>query len=585
MPNAFNAFMVVATMEIANAILLEAALSLLGLGVQLPMADAPTHLRRVDDMTRRGAVVTPQPEATEAGADILRAGGNAVDAAVACAFVQSVVDPMMCGIAGFGSLGVYLPGEGVHTYYDFHAPAPGRTRPDMWEKLIKGEARDGYGFILEGNVNDIGYQSICMPASLRAYADAHAEHGKLPWAEIIAPAIAYAESGWAVRPHVYAFWSNPGIMGRVGNDARLAHTAASRELYCRPDGSPKRVGEWIVNRDYAAVLRLIAREGASVLYEGEIADAIDMDMRANGGLLERADLGAFRVKRLAPLRSRYRGFEVTTNHPPGGGIMLLQMLSALAHFDLAGLGHNSPEYVRVVAEAMKAATRDKDRYVGDPAFVDVPVDRLSSKSYGATLARNIKAGRKVNVPRFNSGLPSKDTTQVSIIDRNGNCVSMTHSLGMPSGVITKGLGFMYNGCMGVFDPRPGRAGSLAPGKARFSSICPSIVFQDGKVNLVIGAPGATQIAMGVLQVMLNVLDFDMSMLEAVSAPRFSATSNAIDLANRIPRAVERALTDGGYETVRSPLSYHFGWVHGIKVGANGPEGGADPATDGMPLYV
>ncbi len=536
-------------------------------------------------MKKRGIVVTPQPEATEAGADILRAGGNAVDAAIACAFVQAVVDPMMCGVAGFGSLAVYLPHRNVHTYVDFHSPSPGKTRPDMWEKLILGEARDGYGFILEGNVNDIGYQSICVPASLRAFADAHAEYGKLPWKEVIAPAIAYAEDGWAVRPHVARWWSDIGAMGRVGNDARLAFTPDSKALYCRADGTPKRVGDRVANRDFATVLRLIARDGAKIFYEGEIADAIDADMRANGGLLTRADLAEYRPKRQTPLRSTYRGFDVTTNHPPGGGVMLLQMLNTLESFDLVGLGHNSPDYVQTVAEAMKAATRDKDRHVGDPAFVDVPVERLTSKAYGAEIARDIKAGRKAEVPRFNAGAPSKDTTQVSVMDADGNCVSMTHSLGMPSGVITKGLGFMYNGCMGVFDPRPGRAGSLAPGKARFSSICPSIVFEGGEVKLVIGAPGATHIAMGVLQATLNVLDFDMSMQEAVSAPRFSATSNAIDLTNRIPRAVERELSARGYEMIRIAESYQFGWVHGIKVVAAGTEGGADPATDGMSMYA
>jgi gamma-glutamyltranspeptidase/glutathione hydrolase len=162
---------------------------------------------------------------------------------------------------------------------------------------------------------------------------------------------------------------------------------------------------------------------------------------------------------------------------------------------------------------------------------------------------------------------------------------MTHSLGMPSGVVTKGLGFMYNGCMGVFDPRPGRTGSLTPGKARFSSICPSIIFESDNPVLVIGAPGATQIAIGVLQVTLNVLDFEMTMLEAVSASRFSATSNVIDLSNRIPRFVERGLWSLGYQTVRSPLSHTFAWVHGIKITAEGLEGGADPATDGMALSL
>jgi len=530
-------------------------------------------------------IVTPQPEATEAGIDILAAGGNAIDAAVATALVQTVVDPLMCGIAGFGSVAVYLPSKKIHTYYDFHAPAPGAVRPDMWESLIEGEARDGYGFTLKGKVNDIGYQSICVPASLKAYAEAHHDHGKLPWAELFGPAIAYAEGGWDVRPHVYTFWSEEGTMGRVGNAERIAFTPAAGELYCRRDGSPKRVGDRVTNRNYGAVLRAIAKSGAQAFYQGEIADAIDADMRANGGLLRRSDLETYRIVRNAPLSRNYRNFRVTSNQAPGGGIMLLEMLGALENFNLRSLGHNSVEYVRIVAEAMKAATRDKDQFIGDPSFVDVPTEWLISKDHCAEIADAIKGGHKADVARFNPGLPSKETTQVSIRDAEGNCVSMTHSLGMPSGVITPGLGFMYNGCMGVFDPRPGRAGSLAAGKARFSSICPSIVFEGDEPVLVIGAPGATQIAMGVLQVTLNVLDFEMTMLEAVSSPRFSATSNVIDLSNRIPRSVERELSGLGYQTVRSPLSHTFAWVHGIKITPDGLEGGADPATDGMALSI
>ena len=536
-------------------------------------------------MTDKGMIVTPQPEATEAGRDILAAGGNAIDAAVATALVQTVVDPLMCGIAGFGSLAAYLPAKKVHTYYDFHSPAPAAVRPEMWESLIESEARDGYGFILKGKVNDIGYQSICVPASLKAYAAAHRDHGKLPWAELFGPAIAYAEGGWDVRPHVHTFWTEEAVMGRVGNAQRIAFTPAARELYCRADGSPKRVGDRVLNRDYGAVLKTIAKGGADAFYRGEIADAIDQDMRAHDGLLRASDLEIFEIVRNVPLSSGYRNFRVTSNQAPGGGIMLLEMLGTLENFDLRTLGHNSVEYVRVVAEAMKAATRDKDLFIGDPSFVDVPTERLISKPYCAEVAGAIKRGEKVEVARFNAGLPSKETTQVSVRDAEGNCVSMTHSLGMPSGVITKGLGFMYNGCMGVFDPRPGRAGSLAPGKARFSSICPSIVFENEQPVLVIGAPGATQIAMGVLQVTLNVLDFGMTMLEAVSSPRFSATSNVIDLSNRIPRSVERELVALGYPTVRSPLSHTFAWVHGIKITPEGLEGGADPATDGVAMSV
>ena len=532
-----------------------------------------------------GMVVSPQPEASEAGYEILQAGGNAVDAAIAMAFVQGVVDPMMCGIAGFGSMAVYEPESGRHEYIDFHSPAPGSATGDMWQDLIEGEARDGYGFILKGQVNDIGYKSICVPASLRAYATAHERHGSMPWKELLARAIRWAEEGWDVRPHVHYFWSQPAVMGRVANHERIAYTPAAKALYCREDGTPKQVGDRVVNPDLARTLSIIAEEGAEAFYTGEIAKRIVADMEANGGLVSAEDLAGYQAQINVPVVSGYRDWKVTTNQPPGGGLMLSLMLNILEHFDLAAMGHNSPEYVRVVAEAMKRATIDKDEGIGDPAFLDVPAERLLSKDYAAECAGRIKRGEKADVPRFDPAAPSKDTTHVSVVDGNGLCVSMTHSLGMPSGVVTEGLGFMYNGCMGVFDPRPNQPGSIAPGKARFSSVVPSIIFRDEEPYVVIGAPGATQIAMGVLQAVLNVLDFGCSMQEAVWRPRFSATSNAIDVTNRIPRFVTEELEGMGYEVIRNPQSFGIAWVHGIRITGEGLDGGADPGADGMTLKV
>lgn len=530
-------------------------------------------------------IAAAQMEAAEAGADMLAAGGNAVDAAIACALVQGVVDPLMAGISGFGSLGIYFPSKGHHGYVDFHAPAPGKATPDMWADLIESEARDGYGFVLKGRVNDVGYQSICVPASLRAYYDAHQEFGALPWRDIVQPAIEWAERGWMVRPHVHYFWSSPEQMGRTPNPERLAYSQSGRRLYCRPDGSPKQVGDFAQNPDLGRTLRLIAEQGADVFYRGEIADRIVADMEANGGLISHDDLAGYRTIRREPLWGTYRDFTISSNQPPGGGVMLIEMLNILEHFDLRGIGHNTVEYLRIVSEAMKRATIDKDRHVGDPDFVDVPLGDLLSKDYAARLAADIEAGVVAEVPRFNAGLPSKDTTHVSVVDKAGNCVTMTHSLGMPSGVITEGLGFFHNGCMGVFDPRPGMTGSIAPGKARFSSVCPSIVFRDGKPHLVIGAPGATQIAMGVLQAVLNVLDHGMTMTEAVSAARFSATSNAIDVSNRIPYRVTRGLEAKGYEIVRSPYTFGFAAVHGIRIDGDRLDGGADPGHDGVAIGV
>ena len=537
----------------------------------------------MNQLHQTGVVVAPQPEAAEAGLDILNAGGNAVDAAIAVAFVQGVVDPLMCGIAGFGSMAVYDPIIGTHEYIDFHAPAPGVATDDMWEDLIEGEARDGFGFTLKGRVNDIGYQSICVPASLRGYATAHARHGKLPWADLLNHAISWARTGWVVRPHVDEFWSDPGAMGRVANSERLNHTPGARALYCRDDGSPKQIGDIVKNPDLAGTLSIIAKKGADAFYTGEIARAIVADMEINSGLISATDLAEYSPTINNPLISTYRDFTITTNKPPGGGLMLSQMLNILEYFDLKSIGHNSVEYVRIVSEAMKYATIDKDYGIGDPAFVDVPSNRILSKDYAAKLAECIKRGERADVPRFDPVAQCKDTTQISIVDKNGCCVSMTHSLGMPSGVVTEGLGFMYNGCMGVFDPRSGQTGSIAPGKARFSSIVPSIVFRDDHPYVVIGAPGATQIAMGVLQAVINVLDFGCTMLEAVALPRFSSTSNAIDVTNRIPHYITSQLEELGYEVIRSPRSYGVAWVHGIRITDRGLEGGADPGADGVAL--
>jgi gamma-glutamyltranspeptidase/glutathione hydrolase len=534
---------------------------------------------------KRGMISAPQPEAVDAGADIFTLGGNAVDAAIACAFVQGVVDPLMCGIAGFGSMQLYLPKTNTHEFIDFHGRAPIAATASMWENMIEGETRDGFGFILKGRVNDIGYQSITAPGSLKAYHEAHQDYGRLDWKTIIQPAIDYATNGWVVRPHVHYWWSIRDHFGRTANPERIAFSKSGRSLYCDASGHPKKVGEKVVNNDLANTLMRIANDGAETFYNGEIAEEITKDMAANGALLSHEDLRSYRTTRSSPLWGQYRGYDLSTNNPPGGGIMLVALLNILENFDLRSIGHNTPEYIRVVCEAMKRATNDKDNFVGDPNFIDVPVARLTSKPYAREQAQAIKNGQFANVKRLASFAEPQDTTHISAIDADGNAVSMTHSLGMPSGVISPGLGFMYNGCMGVFDPRPGRAGSIAPGKGRFSSICPSMLFHEGQPSMVIGAPGGTQIAMGVLQAILNVIDFDMSMVEAVSAPRFSSTSNLVDVSNRISRHATRPLEKMGYQIMRSPYGFGFGAVHGMKRVGENWQGAADPGHDGMVVEI
>ncbi len=533
-----------------------------------------------------GMVSAPQPEAVEAGLDILKDGGNVVDAAIGAGLVQTAVDPQNCGIAGFGSMHLFLADKAVHTCIDFHGRAPLATRPEMWEDLIVRECDDGFGFVLKGEVNEIGYQSMTTPLTIKAFDEALSRFGTRSLAEMLAPAILYCEDGFAVRPGLHRLWTRAAESGRIARSRGLTDDPATAKIYTKADGSIRGVGEILRNPDMARTYRRIAEHGAEDFYSGEIARQIDADMRANGGLITLEDLAACETETVDPLWTDYRGHRVATNQPPGGGLMIVLMLNILENFDLAAMGHNSADYIATVSEAMKIATVDKDTRMGDPRFFDIPFDELMSKDYAKAMAERIKRGEKTSVPRMNSGgNESKETTHICVADRSGNCVTMTHSLGSSSGTVTDGLGFMYNNCMMVFDPRPGHAGSLAPGKARFSALSPTIVFKGDKPFFLLGSPGGTTITMGNLQAILNVVDFNMTAQEAVMAPRFTATSDTIEVTNRIFRATERELQARGYPTKRHAFSHMIPIVQGIRIVDGKLDGGSDPAGDGMAAQV
>lgn len=541
----------------------------------------------------RGTVSGAQPEAVEAGLDVLASGGNAVDAAIAAALVQTAVDPQMCGIAGFGSAHIYQPAtkdqnEARHAVVDFHGRAPLGVTPDMWADRIIAETEDGYGFILKDRVNEIGYQSITTPMTLRAFQTVLNEFGTRDFSSLMSPAIDYANNGFMVRPHVANWWNETHTKGRIPQVEYISRYPETARIYLKADGSQHAVGETLRNPDMGNTLARIARNGVDDFYSGELASEMLTDIQANNGLVTKQDLASVAPELNTPLWGSYRGHPIATNAPPGGGVLLLEMLHILEHFDLAAMGHNSPDYIAHLAEAMKIATVDKENHVGDPRFVDVPTDRLIGAEHAAAMADRIKRGEKTSVPRMHpGGTESKDTTHITVVDENLLCISMTHSLGMPAGVVTPGLGFMYNGCMGVFDPRPGRTGSLAPGKSRFSALCPTIVFDPVSKSpfFVTGAPGATYITMGVLQSILNVIDFGMDAQQAVSAPRVSATSDTIELSNRILRRTERALNDSGYPTRRFASGYVFSGLHAIRIKDGVCDGGADPGRDGMTASI
>ena len=527
----------------------------------------------------RAMIVAPQPEAVEAGTEVLAQGGSAVDAVLACALTQGVVDPLMCGIGGLGVMHVFDPKTARHLIIDGLSTCPAACTPDMWAGAFERECADGYGYVVRDGINELGRTAVTTPGILRVFEQAHASFGRLKWPALFGPAVGFAEDGWMVRPHVaMMFAMNEAGYGRLPYVTKLGLTEDGVRLYLRPDGTPKRPGDMVRNPDLAATLRSLAQNGADGFYTGAIAAHIVADMAAQGGLLTAADLAGFQARTQAPLEIDYRGWRVTVPPPPAGGIVVTEILRILERFDLVALGHNSPEFIQVLAEAMKIAGRDKDAHIGDPDFVPAPLEMLLSDTYADACAERIRSGEKTPLARVTSD--AKNTTTVSCVDADGMVVSLTHTLGVPSGVIPPGTGFMLNGAMNWYDPRPGRAGSIAPGKRRFSSMSPGIVFADDRPVMTVGAPGGAWIGVALLQVLVNVLDFGMTMQDAVSAPRFSATTDAIDISNRIPRGVQSVLEGMGYLVQRSPLTFPFAAPHGITLWDGILEGGADPQRDG-----
>jgi gamma-glutamyltranspeptidase/glutathione hydrolase len=455
----------------------------------------------------------------------------------------------------------------------------------MWTHLLERETPDGFGFVLKGYINDFGYKSIAVPGAVRGWHDLHRRHGLLPWSDVVQPAIRLAVDGYRITPAVRDQWFVVDDAGRADNIHRLRQTPAYAHLFFAPDGTALKTGALVRNPDYGMTLDTIARSGAAGFHEGRIADAIARDMERNGGLLRRQDLESYEVEHVRPLWGSYRGHRISVLPPPTSGPMLLRMLHALEHFDLRGMGHNTPDYIATVAEVMKRAQLAKEELIGDPRYDKVNAEAILDHDICRREADAIKRGERVTIERIGDREP-RTTTHISVMDATGNAVTMTHSLGAQSGVLTPGLGFMYNGAIGMFDPRPGNSRSLEPHRRRVTSMTPTMVFAGNRMRMLLGAPGGSHIPMGVLQVILNVLDHGMSISDAVAAPRFSAPGDVVDLSARIPAYVCDAVAARGYRVARSAQSFTVAKVHAIHCGTNGEaDGAADPGGGGMALVV
>jgi gamma-glutamyltranspeptidase / glutathione hydrolase len=468
-----------------------------------------------------GVIACVERLAAAAGTSMLRAGGNAADAAVAVAFAQGVVDPIYCGIAG-GFHGLFHDAASGRTQViGAGGRAPGAARPDMWRPA----GRWGAMWTVEGNRNRLGYQASMVPGFVRGAWEAFDRFGsgRVSWRQLIEPAIALAADGFEVYPYLYRLWMPrsdrmPNFLESEDGPTVLGFTEASREIYLHPDGSVYEVGERLVQRDYARSLERIADGGPDEFYAGETAERMAADFQAHDGLLTMEDLRGFQAEVHDPLRTSFRDLTVLTEPAPTVGPVTVEILNILEGWDLGALGWNTAEYLDRLARAMHLGFRDRLTLLGDPDFVDVPVDQLLSKDYAAELRRHIEDGSELE-PVAARSAAAEETTHVSAMDAAGNAAAITHSLGMSSGVVTPGLGFQHNCHMVMFDPVPGRRNSILPGKRPITGGGPVLFMKDQRPYLVIGSPAGARKVTALTQALLNLLDFGMPIQEAVSVDR------------------------------------------------------------------
>lgn len=527
----------------------------------------------------RGMVVTNHPLGSAAGAEMLAAGGNAVDAAIGALFALTVVEPMMVGIFGAGMTHLRLA-DGRHLVIDNYTTAPAAARPDMYRPI--SDTWPDY-LRAEGDVNLVGLLSVGVPGTLKAWAEAVARFGRLDLEAVMQPAIRHAERGFRATPYLVA-----AVMETAPELARFPETART----FLPGGAPINAGDLIARPEYAATLRLIAAKGPGVLYGGDLGSTVADYMRRAGGIITLDDLARYETIERSPVRGTYRGFEITGAPPPtAGGLHLVEMLNILEGFDPRGLGFGTADYFHLIAEVLKIGFADRNACTGDPAFVDIPVERLVSKEYAAARRAQIRPDRAGEYGAT-AGMTESvaagftHTTHVTTADADGNVVAMTQTINdlFGSKATVPGTGMLLNNTMALFDPHPGTPASVAPGKRVTSSMAPTIVLRDGRPAWALGLPGGVRIFTSVFQAVVNLIDHRMSLQEAVEAPRIWSQGQELEMEQDIAATVRDAVAARGHQVVAVPGV--AGGMNAVAFAADGMlEGAACWRADGTPIGV
>ena len=464
-----------------------------------------------------GMVVSSQHLASEVGVEILKAGGNAVDAAVAVGYAEAVVNPC-CGNIGGGGFMVLHLADGRDTFINFRETAPAAAGANMY--------LDAQGNVVQG-ASLFGYLAAGVPGTVLGLETALKEYGHLPRAKVMAPAIKLARDGFVLTR------GDTDILDQ--RTERFRADPALAAIFLRKDGTALQPGDNLVQKDLANTLQAIAEHGADAFYKGKIPTEVEAASKAHGGILTAADFAAYKVTESAPIGCDYRGYHFLSAPPPSsGGVTMCETLNILEGYDLKAMGFHSAEAVHVMTEAMRHAYLDRNSYLGDPAFITNPIDRLLSKDYAAKIRATIPADKATASKDLTPGVApheKMETTHYSIVDQAGNAASVTYTVnGLFGAVVIAGhTGFFLNdemddfttkvGVPNLFGLVQGTANAIAPGKRPLSSMSPTLVTKDGKIFLVLGSPGGSRIITITLETALNVIDYGMEPQEAVDAPR------------------------------------------------------------------
>jgi gamma-glutamyltranspeptidase/glutathione hydrolase len=561
------------------------------LGLHLLLLAAPASLGAQDAaihsgrdifhpvFAKTGMVASQEATATKIGVEILKKGGNAVDAAAAVGFALAVTLPRAGNLGGGGFMLIHMADSGETLALDYRETAPAGASRDMYL------GPDG---AVDEQRARFSHLSAGVPGTVAGLARAVESYGRLSLAEVIQPAVRLAEQGIDVTPDLAASLES--------RRARLTRWPAAAAVFFRPDASAYRPGEGLVQRDLAWSLRQIAEAGPAAFYRGAIAERIAQEMAAEGGLITRADLAGYRAVLRKPVWGRYRGYEIAAMPPPSsGGVHLVQILNILEGFAIGELGHNGAQSLHLMAEAMKLAYADRSKHLGDPDSWEVPVAGLTSKDYAGALRKRIDRRRATPASEIGPGEPqpleSNETTHFSVMDREGNVVSNTYTINFSygSGIMVPGTGILLNNEMDDFSAKPGvpnaygliggAANAIEPAKRPLSSMTPTIVFKDGRPFLATGSPGGSRIITTVLQIIMNVVDHGMNVQAATNAPRVHHQwlPDELRVEQGLGPDTLRALEALGHKvTVKNAM----GSTQSIRRGAQGFYGASDPRRPG-----